>query len=127
MQVVIAIEDEGQVKNLKLLDAKRPELGQRRRQHLHGTQLQRLHFFLVFVQCRIGIDLDLDLALGQLVGLLGEHLGRFALRSIGRDNVAELDNDRLLCINRQRHGSGKQTDQQLGNFHILSSRCGSPD
>ncbi len=75
VQVVVVVEDEGQVEDLEFLDAERAELGQRRGQRLHGAELQRLHFFLVLVQRRVGIDLDLDLALGQLFRLLGEILG----------------------------------------------------
>eukprot|EP00906_Rhabdomonas_costata_P034809 RCo048960 len=120
-QVVVVAEDEGQVEDFEFLHAERAELGQRRGEHLHGAQLQGLHFFLVLVQGRVGIHLDLDLATGQFRRLLGEHFRCLALRRIGSHHVAELDHDRLLGIGTQRYDCGEQTDEQSGNFHVFSS------
>ena len=78
------------------LHAQRAELGQRRRQHLHRAQLQRLHLLLVLVQRAVRIDLDLDPALGALLGQLLEALGALALGRVDGDDVAELDDDRRL-------------------------------
>jgi hypothetical protein len=119
VQVGVVVEDVGQVEGLELLDAQRAELGQRRGQHLHGAELQRLHLFLVLVQRAVGVDLDLDLALGQLLGLLGEELRRLALGRIGGHHVAELDDDRgLQCDHRERRGD--KADKQYG-FSFCSS------
>jgi hypothetical protein len=107
VQVVVVVEDEGQVEDLELLHAQRAELGQRGRQHLHRAQLQGLHLFLVLVELAVGIDLDLDLALGQLGRALGEELGRLALGRVGGHHVAELDDDGRLGL-----GGGSQ--QQAG-------------
>jgi hypothetical protein len=49
VQIGSVVEDVGEIEGLEFLDAERAELGQRRRQHLHGTELQRLHLFLVLV------------------------------------------------------------------------------
>ena len=54
VQLVVVVEDEGQVEDLELAHAQRPELGQRRRQHLHRAELQRLHLLLVLVQLLFG-------------------------------------------------------------------------
>jgi hypothetical protein len=83
VQLGVVVEDEGQVEDLELLRAQRPEFRQRGCQHLHGAELQRFHLFLVLVERRVGIDLDLDLALGQFRGALGEELGGLALGRVG--------------------------------------------
>ena len=118
VQVVVIAEDERQVEDLELLDAERAELGQRRRQHLDGAQLQRFHFFLVLVERRIGVNLDLDPALGQFRRLLGEHFRRLAFRRIDGDDVAELDDDRLLGIDGQR-----QRRRQTGQSAVAKFSC----
>jgi hypothetical protein len=117
VQIVVTIKDVGQVEHFEVLDAQRAELGQRRREHLDSTELQRFHFFLVLVQRRVGINLDLDLATGQLASLLGKIIGRLALGRVIGDNVAELDDDGLLGKGRQRQRTGKQGNQKLGYFH----------
>jgi hypothetical protein len=76
---VVVVEDVGQVEEFEFLDAQRTELGQRRGEHLHGAELQCFHFFLVLVQRRVGVHLDLDLALGQFAGAFGKELGGQAL------------------------------------------------
>jgi hypothetical protein len=45
---------------------------------------------------RVGVDLDLGLALGQFAGALGKELGGQALGRVMRHDMAELDDDRLL-------------------------------
>jgi hypothetical protein len=107
VQLVVVVEDEGQVEDLELLGAQRAELGQRRRQHLHRAELQRLHLFLVLVERAVGVDLDLDLAAGQLGGALGEELGKgLALGRVVGDNMAELDDQRLLGSRGKRPPGG---------------------
>jgi len=57
-----------------------PNLGERRRQHLHGAELQRFQFFLVLKQLAVGINLHLDLAVGVFAG---EFLNLSAARPFG--------------------------------------------
>ena len=111
MQLVVVVEDVGQVEDLELLDAERSELGQRRGQHLHRAELQRLHLLLVLVQGAVRVDLDLDPAVGALLGEFLEVLGSLALGGVGGDHVAELDDDGLfrLC-GGDAHASG-ETDK----------------
>ena len=87
-------QDVRQIEYLKLPDPDRPELGVRRRQHLHRTELQRFEFFLVLVELRVRIDFNLDLAVGVLLGQFLEFQGSLAFGCIWRDDVAELDDDR---------------------------------
>jgi hypothetical protein len=102
VQLVEAVEQVRKVEDLEFLDAERRELRERRRQHLHRAELQRLDLFLVLVERRVRIDLDLDLALRQLGGALGEELRAVALRGVGGDDVAELDDDRRLRVDARR-------------------------
>ena len=114
-------QDVRQVEHLELLDAERAELGERRRQHLHRAELQRLELLVVLVELRVRIDLNLDLAVGVLLGQLLELQRALALRRVGRHHVAELDDDRALRERRrgerQRHG-GAQYDCDF--FHGVS-------
>ena len=60
-----------------------------------------------------GIDLDLDAALGALLGELLEVLGALALGRVDGDDVAELDDDRLLG-----HGdAGRRQHRRRGGDH----------
>ena len=121
VQLRRVVEDERQVEHLELLDAERAELGERRREHLHCAELQRLHLFLVLVQGRIGVDLDLDLALGELGGALGEELGGLALGGVVGDDVAELDDDRRL---RLRADGDREPARERGDErHHPAARC----
>ena len=101
-------ENVWQVEHFEFLDAERRELRQRRRQHLHGAELERLHLFLVLVQLAVRVQFDLDAAVGVLFGQLLEALGGLALRRVGGDHVAELDDDRRLreCAHADGGGQG---------------------
>ena len=59
---------ERQVEHLVLLDAERPELRNRRREQLDRAELQRFDLLAVLVQRRVRVHLDLDAALGALLG-----------------------------------------------------------
>ena len=96
VQLGVVVEDVRQVEDFEFAHAERPELGDRRREHLHRAELQRLHFLAVLVELAVRIDLDLDPALGALLGELLEVLGALALRRVDGDDVTELDDDRLL-------------------------------
>ncbi len=109
VQFVVVVEDVGQVEDLELAHAQRPELGQRRCQHLHRAELQRFHLLAVLVQLRVRVDLDLDLAGQALLGQLLELLGALALGRVGRHHVAELDDDRRL---RQGRAGCRQASRQ---------------
>src|SRR5207237_1155563 len=113
VQVAVAVEDVGQIEHLELAHAKRSELGYRGSEHLHRPELQRLHFLAVLVQLAVRIDLDLDAALGALLGKLLELLGALALRRIERDDVAELDDCGLLCERRAEgeHGRDRNSNE----------------
>ena len=109
-----------QVEHLELFDAERAELGERRRQHLHRAELERLQLLVVLVELRVRIDLNLDLAVGVLLGQFLEFQRAFALRRVGRHHVAELDDDRAL---RQRRRGERQrqggAQNHCGFFHGL--------
>ena len=96
MQHVPVREDVRQIEQLELRQPERTELRGRRREHLHGTELQRFHLLAVLEQGAVRIDLDLDAPLGALLGELLEALGGLPLGRIARDDMAELDDDRLL-------------------------------
>ena len=122
MQLGVAVEQVGQVEGLELLDADRTELGQRGREQLHGAELHGLELLLVLVQRRVGVDLDLDLALGEFAGALGEELGGLALGRVVGDDMAELEDDRALRprddVRQRREGGGSGEDQgAAGDAH----------
>jgi hypothetical protein len=117
VQLGVIVEDVGQIEDLELLHAQRAELGQRRRQHLHGAQLQGLELFLVLVERAVGIDFHLHLALGQLLGTLLEELGGLALGRIGGHHVAELDHDRRLGGGTGAEANGGEAEQNGTKFH----------
>ena len=75
VQLLVAVEQVRQVEGLELALAERPEFRERRRQHLHRAELQRLELLLVLVELAVRVDLDLDLALGALLGQLLELFG----------------------------------------------------
>ena len=102
VQFLEVVEHVGQVEHLELAHAQRAELRDRRRQHLHRAQLQRFHLLAVLEQRAVRIDLDLDAALGALLGELLELLGALALRRVLGDDVAELDDDRLLRVRKAK-------------------------
>ena len=62
VQLGVVVEDVRQVEHLELAHAQRPELRERRREHLHRAERQRLHLLAVLVQRRVRVQLDLDLA-----------------------------------------------------------------
>jgi hypothetical protein len=92
-----AVEQVGQVEGLEIAQPHRAELAQRRREHLHRAELQRLELLLVLVERAGRVDLDLHAALGVLLGVLLEVLEGLVLRRVRRVHVADLDHDR-------RHG-----------------------
>ncbi len=108
--------DVGQIEHLEFLDPERAELGERGRQHLHRAELQRFEFFLVLVELRIRVDFDLDLAVGVFFRQFLELECAFALRRVGRDHVAEFDDDRLL--RRRRPDQGGHRDRQGGQHEF---------
>jgi hypothetical protein len=67
--------DERQIEHLEFARAERAEFGERGREHLHRAKLQRLELFLVLVELRVRIDLDLHLAAGVFLGQFLEFLG----------------------------------------------------
>jgi hypothetical protein len=81
-------------------------------------ELQGLHLLAVLEQRAVGVELDLDPALGALLGELLEELGALALGRLDRYDVTELDDDRLLRV-RQTDGQrdrGDSTQQHMA-FH----------
>ncbi len=102
----VVVEDVGQVEQFEFLGPQRSELGQRRCKHLHRTELQRLHFLLVFIELAVGIDLHLHPALGALFRQFFEVFGGLPFGGVGRDHMAELDDDGLL---RPHQGAQTQT------------------
>jgi len=67
---------------------------------------------LFFVERAVRIDLDLDAAFRQLLGFGFEEFGGFALGCIDGDDMAELDDDGLLCPGA---GSREQTEGEQGD------------
>ncbi len=59
--------------------------------------MQRLHLFLVLVKLAVGVNLDIDGAVGIGLGQFFELGGGLAFWRVGRDDVAELDDDLVLC------------------------------
>ena len=95
-------EHERQVERFEFLGVEWCEFRGRRCQHLHGAELQRFDLFFIFVQLRVWIDLNLDLAVAVLLGKLLELQRSLALRRIVGHDMAELDDDRGLGPKRQR-------------------------
>src|SRR5262249_8754934 len=102
----------------------RSEFGVRGREHLHGAELQGFELFLVLVKRRVGIDLDLDLAVGIFLREFLELVGGLALRRIGRDDMAELDHNLSLGHGRGTHeGERRNRCRQDQLMHISSRTC----
>src|SRR6201999_1859462 len=74
-------------------------------------ELQRLDLFLVLVERGVRVNLDLDLAVGVLLGKLLELERALALRRVVGDDVAELDDDGIVgkCGGRRQHEDGGNT------------------
>ena len=125
VQLLVVVEDVRQVEHLELARAERPELRERGREHLHRAELQRLHLLAVLEQRAVGEHLDLDAALGALLGDLLEVLGGLALGRVDRDDVAELDDDRLLRVRRRPSTRARRCDHAESpiacSFHDFSS------
>ena len=100
----------GRSNDLELAHAERPELRERRREHLHRPELQRLDLLPVLVERAVRVDLDPDAPPGQLLRAAAEELGRLALRRVDRHDVAELQDDgrRRAC----RAGEREQGDER---------------
>ena len=92
----LILEQPRQIERLELLGAERGEFRGRGREHLHRAELQRLDLFLVLVERGVRVDFDLDLAVGVLLGELLELQRALALRRVVGDDVAELDDDRVV-------------------------------
>jgi hypothetical protein len=118
VQLGVVVEDIGQIEDLELAHAERPELGERRGEHLHRPELQRLHLLAVFEQRAVGVNLDLDAALGPLLGEFLEVLGALALGGVDGHHVAELDDDGLLRRCDADHG-----EQGPGGNEEREARC----
>ena len=101
------LEQPRQIERLEFLGAERREFGGRGRQHLHRAELQRLNLFLVLVERRVGIDLNLHLAVGVFLGELLELERTFSLRRVIGHDVTEFDDDRALGRGgRRSHQNG---------------------
>ena len=83
------IEQEGQVEDLELGQAGLAELGQRRRQQLDRTELERLELVLVAVELRVGIDLDPNAARAALCHQALEMQRHLALGRAGCNHMRE--------------------------------------
>src|ERR1019366_4982103 len=115
-------KDVGKIEHLELPDADRAELGVRRRQHLNRAELERLQFFLVLVERRIRIDLDLDLAAGIFLREFLELFGGGTFRRVGGDDVAELDDDRRLRRRGSYQSQCRDRRRSQDQFTHVSSR-----
>ena len=100
-----------QIKDFEFAYAQRTEFGQGRCQHLHRAHLQRLQFFLVFIECAVGIDIHPHLASGVALGKLLEMLDGLALGRAHGGHVAELDDDLLVDCER-RHTQRQQSQNE---------------
>src|SRR5690242_10591692 len=109
VQLFEAVEDVRQIEHLELAHAERPELGDGWREHLHRSELEGFHLLAVLEQRAVRIHLDLHPALGALFGELLEILRSLSLRRIDGDDVAELDDDRLL---RERRGAERKQSRR---------------
>src|SRR5450759_4539317 len=118
VQVFGVVENVRQVEHFEFARTERAELRHRRREHLHVTQLQHLHLFAVLEQLAVRINLDLDPALGARFGELLEFQGALAFGRILGDDMAELDDDRLLGIRRADGQRGKQYCEHDFAFQI---------
>src|ERR1700719_1184505 len=84
---------------------------------MNGAELQRFHLFPILVQLTVRIDVDSDASLRTFFSELLEVLGAFAFRRVERDDVAELDDDRLLGGGAERDRACDERDDQSGSFH----------
>jgi hypothetical protein len=96
VQLGVVVEDVWQVEHLEFARTERAEFRERRCEQLHRPELQRLHLFAVLEQRAVGKELDLDAALGALLGELLEIFGGLAFGRVDGHDVAEFDDDRLL-------------------------------
>ena len=96
-------------------------------EELYGAELQRFHLFLVLVERAVRVHLDLDRAVGVLLGERLELLRSHALGRVLRDDMAELDHDGVRSKRRSGQTDGDQTDQKRTNLHesISSERTAS--
>ncbi len=100
-----------QIEHLEFRQPRRPELARHRRQHLHRAELQRVQFLGVLEELAVRIDLDFHAALGPLLGEPLEFERGLSLRRVGRGDVAELDDDRLL----RRGSAGRKQPERGGD------------
>src|SRR5690606_29066536 len=88
------VEQERQIEDLNALGVVL-ELGQRGSDQLYVAQQQSFHFLAVTKQRGVRVDLDLDLAWQTLFSQLLEQQGALALRRVFRNDVRELDGNRI--------------------------------
>src|SRR5216683_7388122 len=93
------------------------EFRQARCQHLHRALLQGNDLVTVLIKLAIGIDLDLHPAFGPLFHQLGEVSCRASLGSVLRDDVTELDDNRLLRDRGSGEGQCRRSEQS-GNQSV---------
>ncbi len=111
MEVVDVVEQERQVKQLQL-GHEAGELGEARSGDLDGVHGDGFDGVAVVVQRSVGVDLDLDLALGALFDEFLEILGGLTLGRVDGYDVAELDDHRLGEYRSGRQQQDHQSDQK---------------
>ena len=84
--------------------------------------MQRLDLFLVLVERRVGIDLDLDLAVGVFLGELLKFERAFSLRRVIGYDVTEFDDD--LALGRggrwnHQNGGRNRRKNKIAHEHPL--------
>ena len=114
--VLVAVHEVGKLEELEDVHGVFPEIS--RHGHLDGAELHSLDEFLLRSELAVGVDLDLELA----VGLLFDHgLEGFIQDLVGEilrgEIVGDLDDLRRRSGPDERNENNKREEQDTGTFH----------
>jgi hypothetical protein len=118
-------KDIRKVKYFEFLDAERTKLGKRRRQHLHGAELQSVEFLFVLVENRIVIDLDLHSPVRIFFREFLEPLRRLALGRVRRHHMAVFDDDGIHRPRgrRNQQRAKRRREKEFAHDSLLKTIC----
>ena len=91
------------------------ELREGRRQHLHGIQLQRFHFFIILEEFAIRVNIYSDFATCELLGNLFKVRRCQAFWGVGRCYMTKFDDNlryRILLITIEYKNNQKKVSKR---------------